>query len=262
MHNPTGPAFHNSKLLRFPAALLPTTPAPHLTKPALVKTNTLAPSEALAHDARNALMSLQLIAELLGGPGVLAPAHARLAADVQMLAGALTGFVQKFEALGGRKPESEQKAAVSATDAVNGVARLLETVAGPRVEVSVSAEGNLGALRMSEDALGRVLSNLVKNASEAMPNGGAVRVIARRALSLKNPAVLIQIADNGPGIPAWALDQVFEPGWSTKMNQKSACGLGLAIVRELVEAAGGTVRVGSTPRRGTTFELRMPCASR
>ena len=270
MHIPPGPAFHNSKLLRFPLPILPNSNQMDALPPAklaLVNSNAgakkFAPASALAHDARNALASLQLIADLLAEPGVLAPAHAHLAGDVQTVAGALTGLVKNFEALGSKSKPTPKPAPVrSASDVVNGLARLLETIAGPRVDVHVSTESKLGGLRMDEDALGRVLSNLVKNASEAMPQGGTVRVTARRALSLRNPAVLIQVADNGPGIPAWAVDQIFEPGWSTKMQQKSACGLGLAIVRELVEAAGGTVRVGSTPRRGTIFELRLPCESR
>ena len=261
MPNLNGAACPNSKLLRFPLTGS-SAPAARPVKPSLVEKKSLAPSEALAHDARNALASLQLIAGLLGSPGVLAETHRHLAADVEMLSAALNGFVQRFETIGHAKLERKESAARSASEAVTACSRLLETVAGPRVAVHVSAESGLGALRIDEDALHRVLSNLVKNASEAMPNGGTVRVTARRALSFSDPTVLIQVADNGPGIPAWALDQIFEPGWSTKADRKVTCGLGLAIVRELVEAAGGTVRVGSTPRRGTTFELRLPTVSR
>ena len=80
-----------------------------------------------------------------------------------------------------------------------------------------------------------------------MPTGGTVTITARRALSQSAPAVLIHVSDNGPGIPSLALGRIFEPGFSSK-NNGSVCGLGLAIVRQLVEASGGEVRVASTRR--------------
>jgi signal transduction histidine kinase len=95
-----------------------------------------------------------------------------------------------------------------------------------------------------------------------MPAGGMIHITARRALSRTSPAILIQISDNGPGIPAHVLPRIFEPGFSSKGplgNAGQPSGLGLAIVRELVESCGGGVQVASSRHRGTTFELRIPC---
>ena len=136
---------------------------------------------------------------------------------------------------------------------------MLQAAAGSRAVVHASAESNLLPLTLEDDQLLRVLTNLVKNAGEAMVDGGTVRITARRALSLTRPAVLIHVSDDGVGIPNFALEQIFEPGFSSKSCGAEPVGLGLAIVRELVEDAGGKVRVASRRGRGTTFELRIPC---
>ena len=135
---------------------------------------------------------------------------------------------------------------------------LLRVAAGPAVSVFVSCESGLPPLAVGDDTLLRVLTNLVKNAGESMAHGGTVRVTARRALSRTAPAVLVHVADDGPGIAPLLLERIFEAGVSGKGG--AGRGLGLAIVQQLVEAAGGKVTVASTPRRGTTFELRLPCA--
>lgn len=153
-------------------------------------------------------------------------------------------------------------AAPSAGDAIQSCAALLRAVAGPLLPVYISSEHALPPLAMLTAELERVLMNLVRNSAEAMPAGGVVRITARRALSRTSPAILIHVSDNGPGIPAQALPRIFEPGFSSKGaigHAGQPCGLGLAIVRELVEAAGGSVQVASTRHRGTTFELRIPC---
>ena len=255
---PTG-----NRLLHFPASLQQQTPA--LPAPAPAATGRkLTPALALLHDARNALASLYLLSGLLREPGVLAPSHAHFAEDLDQVTGMLGGLLQGFAP--GGTPETEAPAAPrarTAGEALQGCAGLLQAVGGTRVAVHVSAESNLPPLRIEDGALARVLTNLVKNAAEAM-TGGSVTITARRALGRTHKAVLVHVSDDGPGIPAHALPSIFEPGFSSKPQRggpdtAEPCGLGLAIVRELVEASGGAVRVASTRRRGTTFELRLPC---
>ncbi len=282
MYNHNEPVSNSNKLRPFlrpagqfqPAIVPPLLPAPsvpaavRLAQPMLVRKvpvlPALSPAAALAHDARNALTALQLLSSLLEEPGVLAPEHTYLGGDLQMIAQVLSGMVGRMEHLD-KAPESSVKAAqpaplVGAGDALAQCTGLLQSVAGPGVQVFVSAESGLPPLQLETDALARVLMNLVKNASEAMPDGGTVRITARCALSRTAPAVLIHVTDNGAGIPAHALDRIFEPGFSSKaLRSSEPCGLGLAIVRELVEAVGGQVQVASKRRSGTTFEVKIPC---
>ncbi len=222
---------------------------------------TLQLSEALAHDARNALTALRLIAGMLGAPGILQAKDMHLAEQLHGVEYSLTQLVERFAALGSVR-QSVPAAAEPAKTAGEAVLRclpMLQASAGSRTVVHASAESGLHALTLEDDDLLRVLTNLVKNAAEAMPEGGTVRITARRALSLTQPAVLIHVSDDGPGIPAFALGQIFETGFSSKQGGAAPVGLGLAIVRELVENAGGKVRAASRRGRGTTFELRIPC---
>lgn len=255
------PAAPGPRLIPFPPSLPPQGAGP-VARPVLVEKARLpmAPSDALAHDARNALTALRLIADLLDAPGVLQRKDAHLAGQLQGVERALTGLVERFAALGAApKQTAAAEPARTAGDAVLRCLPMLQAAAGPRTVVHASAESSLPGLCMEDEHLLRVLTNLVKNAGEAMQAGGTVRVTARRALSLTRPAVLIHVSDDGPGIPAFALEQIFEPGFSSKPRGGEPHGLGLAIVRGLVEEAGGKVRAASRRGWGTTFELRIPC---
>jgi len=99
-----------------------------------------------------------------------------------------------------------------------------------------------------------VVLNLLTNAYEAMPEGGAVGVDAR----LAGDAVEITVTDTGVGMDAATQARVFEPFFSLKTK---GTGLGLAVSKRIVEAHDGTLRVSSRPGEGTTFVLRLPLAA-
>ncbi len=98
----------------------------------------------------------------------------------------------------------------------------------------------------------RVLLNLVKNAVEAMPNGGVLRI---ELLQVENEA-LFRVADTGTGISAELLPKIFEP--FVTHGKSKGTGLGMAIVKSVVEAHGGTVEVRSKVGVGTTVEISLP----
>ncbi len=80
------------------------------------------------------------------------------------------------------------------------------------------------------------------------------------AASQSGSVVEIEVADNGPGIPAELLDQIFEPFVTTKEPGKGT-GLGLAVCERLVETMGGVIRARSAPDRGAIFTIILPAAS-
>lgn len=108
------------------------------------------------------------------------------------------------------------------------------------------------ALAISRDDLVQVLLNLLLNARDAMPGGGAVTVDIEVAAA----EAAIRVADTGPGIPADRLPMIFTPFFTTKGPRGT--GLGLAVTESLVRACGGRIEAESEPGRGTVFVLRLP----
>lgn len=96
------------------------------------------------------------------------------------------------------------------------------------------------------------VDNLLANALRHTPRGGLVRVSERR----EGGDVVIEVADNGSGIPKDLLPRVFER--FSRGEESPGSGLGLAIAREIVEAHGGTIGVESALGRGSTFTVRLP----
>jgi signal transduction histidine kinase len=112
------------------------------------------------------------------------------------------------------------------------------------------------ALGQPED-LGDVVSNLLSNAIKYTPGGRSVRL----ALRSESPWALLEVADEGIGIPADAVDHVFEEFYrapNAKSIESGGTGLGLAIVKRIVSAHGGDIQVAGTGDNGTTFTVTLP----
>jgi two-component system nitrogen regulation sensor histidine kinase GlnL len=115
------------------------------------------------------------------------------------------------------------------------------------------------------DQLLQVFLNLIKNASEASKEGGAIRLRTFYDASLRvrrsdgtqaRLPLQVEIIDDGPGLPAEIADDIFEPFVSGKEN---GTGLGLALVSKLIGEAGGWISVDSTPGK-TVFRISLPLA--
>ena len=107
------------------------------------------------------------------------------------------------------------------------------------------------------NALAELIGNLLSNAIQYTPTGGSVRV----RVTLADNHVLLAVSDTGIGIAASALPRIFE-GFYRAENAKqvfhSGTGMGLPIVKRLVETHGGALSVNSTPGQGTTFTVTLP----
>jgi signal transduction histidine kinase len=106
--------------------------------------------------------------------------------------------------------------------------------------------------------LRQVFLNLLTNAGDAMPEGGTLTLrTAPATLDSGKPAVRIEFADTGVGIPAEHLGRVMEPFFTTK-EEGQGTGLGLAICRRVVHEHYGTIHIGSEVGKGTTVRLVLP----
>jgi Histidine kinase-, DNA gyrase B-, and HSP90-like ATPase len=146
---------------------------------------------------------------------------------------------------------------------------LLSSLAGPGVTVALSLSGGHRPIAMAGEDLTRVLVNLCRNAVEVMPQGGLIQI----ELSESPESLLLSLSDSGPGIPETSLESIFSSGFSSHQSLPRGAvfptgasstdwpaqhrGLGLAIVRSLVSAAGGSVWAAnrkSDPERGNTTQ--------
>jgi signal transduction histidine kinase len=121
------------------------------------------------------------------------------------------------------------------------------------VQVDRDVPTELPALLMQKGHLSEILVNLIQNAREAFV-GGKGRITIRAKADLEQ-AVILSIADDGPGIPQGRAEKIFQAYYTTK---EKGTGLGLSIVKHNVELYGGTVRVESELGKGTCFVLQFP----
>jgi signal transduction histidine kinase len=121
------------------------------------------------------------------------------------------------------------------------------------IDIIENYPDNLIPAVMDEGQIRIVLENLIRNACEAMPDGGRLTLSA----TVRHPYVDIHVADSGHGIERDKLQRVMEPFYSTKSR---GVGLGLAMAKALVEKNKGQLRVESEPGKGSTFTVRLTAA--
>jgi signal transduction histidine kinase len=124
----------------------------------------------------------------------------------------------------------------------------------PNVAVAHDWPPDLPAVLADPDQLRIVFANLVRNAREAMPQGGTLTVVGRAA----DGAVRVTVTDTGVGIPREHLARVMEPLYTTKAR---GLGLGLALARAILEKNKGSLWAESVPGEGTTFTVQLTAAS-
>jgi signal transduction histidine kinase len=150
------------------------------------------------------------------------------------------------------KPELER---IDARDVVNRVRVLYESAASSSAKIGFVIEQPDAPLLIEADPelLHRALSNLVLNAMDAMPDGGALTIATRSA----GEKIEMRVADTGKGLTPEECERLFTPYYTTKQY---GTGLGLAIVQSVVADHAGTIAVESRPGGGTAFTITLPRA--
>ncbi|MGH9456986.1 MAG: sensor histidine kinase [Thermoanaerobaculia bacterium] len=123
-----------------------------------------------------------------------------------------------------------------------------------KIDLLADIDAPLPTVAGDYDRLVQVLTNLVGNALKFTPEGGKVRVAARA----EDRIVRFTVADSGPGIAESDLPHLFEPFFQSKKTAHLGAGLGLMIVRAIVEAHGGNIRVTNQAPRGACFTVDIP----
>lgn len=209
----------------------------------------------IAHEIKNPLTPIQLAAERLqrrygkeitSDPGIFE----RLTATIVRQVGDMRRIVDEFSSFARMpKPAFREEAIVD----VGRQALFLHEVAHPAISFSLDSENMAPTMVCDRRQLGQALTNIVKNAVEAIeenPNKAAPGVIAM-TIRTDGRRLRILVADNGPGLPP-ERNQITEPYMTTR---KRGTGLGLAIVRKIVEDHLGTLAFRDRPGGGTIVEL-------
>jgi signal transduction histidine kinase len=211
---------------------------------------------AVAHGLRNPLASLRAAAQL-----------ARHRVEVPAARDQLNAIVEQVDRLDLRithllafsRPAPlhplQESVRVLVEGTLAGMAALLRE---RRVELAVHLPATLPDVRVDPMRLEQTLTEIVSNALDAMPDGGALTIAARLERGdTGGDGVTLEMTDSGRGIPAEVLPKVCEPFFTTRPE---GTGLGLAIARRYVEETGGRLGIASVLGRGTTIRIWLPVA--
>jgi two-component system cell cycle sensor histidine kinase/response regulator CckA len=213
---------------------------------------------SVAHEFNNVLTAIVCNVALAQS---VADDHVKGQALREVQHAASRGSLLTRQLLGVARPATTSAPVADVSHAVNAVQSLLQAVLPPDVELRWEAMERLRVTLVPEQ-LEQVLLNLLLNARDAVGRRGTIVVSANRtgeranAQSQDGRRVQIAVSDSGAGIPSEVMTRIFEPFFTTKGQAGS--GLGLAISKELIEQAGGAIRVENTPGAGATFTIELP----
>lgn len=208
-------------------------------------------ASSVVHDLRNPLTAIQGFAPLLADPQTspeqkqeFLQAIEQESARISTMLSQLLEFSRGREAL--ERSLQPLDGFVQATAAVMAMDLKLA-----HIELEVQAESGAQVL-LDANRMGRVLTNLVTNAREAMPEGGKITI----RTSAQGKLAAITVSDTGPGVPPEVQQHLFAPFYTH--GKSKGTGLGLAICKQIVTAHGGTITLEPSLSPGATFRISLP----
>jgi two-component system, NtrC family, sensor histidine kinase HydH len=206
----------------------------------------------LAHELRNPLTSIKLLVQSAG------ERHAGLAGrDLEVLEeeiGRLENLLQSF--IDFARPPHLYPQTCDVRDLTRQTIEFARRRAEQHgVEVAFQIPSQPVPLQADVQKLRQLLLNLLLNAIDAQPDGGAVTVRVAESGDAQQPQLIIEVADQGPGLPPELGEQIFEPFVSTK---ETGLGLGLSVSRRIVESHGGVLQAENRPEGGAVFRIHLP----
>jgi two-component system cell cycle sensor histidine kinase/response regulator CckA len=221
----------------------------------------------IAHDFNNVLTAILLSSDHLLLQA--RPADASFADLMEIKRNANRAAVLVRQLLAFSRKQTMRPTVLNLTDVVGDLRMLVDRlISGSNVKLQVDYGRDLWPVKTDLSQLEQVLINLCVNARDAMPDGGVI-TLRTRNLTARDVAefnysdlpnedlVLVEVADNGTGIPPEIMDKIFEPFFTTKEVGKGT-GLGLAMVYGIINQSGGHIHPESEVGKGTTFRIFLP----
>lgn len=200
----------------------------------------------VAHEIGNPLNALSLNLHLLQRTHADDPEIGECLHQVERLGNILRGFLQAL------RPSKPNLAPGSVAEPVKGCLALMKPQFEQRsISVTLDLPRALPAVALDKEQIEQVFFNLIKNALEAIRDGGSIDL----SLGSDDNDVFVRLSDDGLGMNAEQVAHLFEPYRTSKAH---GTGLGLMISARIVRDHGGSIAVESRPNEGTTFTIRLP----
>lgn len=209
----------------------------------------------VAHEIRNPLSSISLNAEMLQDE-----ISSYKSVDVEEARALLRAIISEIDRMTALTEEYLQFSRLPESRLARGnLVRMIEETVEflrhelrqKRVEVELHLQDEVGEVQFDRVQMRRALLNLIRNAAEAMPRGGKLRIRVEQ----RGQSVITHIEDTGIGIPQEVIGKIFEPFFTTK---EVGTGLGLAIVQQIINDHGGQILCTSKVGHGTSFSIILP----
>lgn len=207
-----------------------------------------------AHDLNNLLLVVIGCAELALEDPALTSGSRKLMHDILASSARAAALTRQFLVLG--RPLALPAAPIDVAALLKSAESLLRLMLGDHITLQLAAGDAPLWVRSGASQLEQVIVNLALNARDAMPRGGHLRVSAAAVAAAR---IQLTISDTGQGIDPAVRERMFEP-YATTKGDASHSGLGLAVVRTIVDQLDGAIHVTSTPGQGTTFVIDLPAA--
>ncbi|MBS0234579.1 MAG: response regulator [Proteobacteria bacterium] len=221
----------------------------------------------IAHDFNNVLTAIIGFSDLLLQTHRPSDPSYRDIKNIQSAANRAAGLVKGL--LGFSRKQTQQVSVFNVGDLASDMLPVLKTQVGEKIDLKIQSERDLWYVKADSDQLYQVILNLVRNARDAMPNGGKLTVQTRNVTERESQKmrdvvgftpgeyVLVEVADTGTGMSPDVMAKIFEPFFTTKGVGKGT-GLGLASVYGIVKQSGGFIMPESEIGKGTTFKIFLP----
>ncbi|MCK5069639.1 MAG: hypothetical protein KAR01_03825 [Desulfocapsa sp.] len=214
-------------------------------------------ARGVSHEIRNPLASIMLFVDILADPGRYSRTDQELEilSDVKENVNKITTIITRIFDFS--KGDSSQKLPTDINELLEDALEISKSKLQQKaIHCVLSLEDNIPHVAGDSLELQQVFKNLILNAIESMPGGGAINITTKSLYSgTQQKMVFMSIEDVGEGIPHDALQSIFTPFFSTKPGQP---GLGLTISHQIVHRHGGILTCSTSGKQGTTFTLELP----
>ncbi|TYC52635.1 two-component sensor histidine kinase [Rhodobacterales bacterium] len=205
----------------------------------------------LSHEVGNTIGIITGSLGLLEGEGGFSDKQRRNIARIRKAADRGRSLASSMLTIGRQQPVNPTR--IEPSSVLTAMADILEIAIGEKCRLTLDLEEGLPRLALDPELFEQSVLNLCLNSAAALPDGGDVRLIARRG----EDGIVVAVQDDGVGMSREEVDKAFEPYFTTRTGEGGA-GLGLAVVYGFVRQSGGTATILSEPGAGTTVELRFP----